>query len=117
MFSQLDPDGDRQVTAEEQIAAQLSDNYKANTQLEHTHWIIQHVAEAFCPEDFALPVVAALDLFCSVYDYLGHWQNSLEEPNEGPDDDEASQAGKDLLMLVLQTLRPEYITVEGEAPA
>ena len=115
VFNQIDPDGDMQVTAEELIAAQLSENYEANTQLEHAHWIIQYVSETFCPEDFVLPVAATLDLFCSVYDYLGHWQNGLQEPNDRPDEGEAGQAGKDLLLLVLQALRPEYVIVDRTA--
>jgi hypothetical protein len=108
-FTLVDPDGIDQIATEEAIAAQLFDNYENCGQIEHCYWIIQRVTEIFCPKSCALPVMRIVELFGEVYNYLGEWQNALEQPNNGPDEEEAGQAGKDLLILVLRVLQPTYV--------
>jgi len=105
----VDPDGTEQIETEEWIAAWLSDNYERCSQFEHICWIIQRVNVTFCPENHPLPVLSMLELIMQITNYLGNWRNGLEHPDNGPDDEEAGQAGKDLLLLVLRVLQPTYV--------
>jgi len=111
LFASLDPDGEMQTNSEEAIAAHLFYHYLNDLerfdQVEHTAWIIQHAFHTF--GSHATANTSMPRLVRTVYDYLGKWQSSLDD-GAWPHEEEAGQAGRELLLLVLRFLHPEYVT-------
>jgi hypothetical protein len=105
-FDEIDPEGDLQIDAEEAIAAQLFDDWGEFTLFWHACRIIARIGMDFFPQEDPT-IETYMRLVQDVYDFLTRWQPALES-EAGPDEDEAAQAGRDILILVFSRLKPEY---------
>ncbi len=103
----IDPLGDLQTDTEGVIAAQLFDDWEEYTLFWHACHLILLVARAFGPqEDPTFETYARL--VQDVYDSLERLRQTLSDA-AGPNKEEAAQAGRDLLLLILSQLKPEYV--------
>lgn len=113
LFDEYDEDGEKQLSAEEQIAGYLIDQEDLHDLSLIARWIISFVAEFFSPEVLGPTVKEMLQLIESMHTYLIAWHNGLAK-SEVPDEEEASQAGRDTLRLILRFLCPIWVTAERE---
>lgn len=114
---EADPAGAQQLDTEEGIAAALVDSWTEDSLEGMAWWVIKYIAERFCRPETQITLSTLLDLQKYVEQYLTDWMSAFQMAHgikDGPDDDEAQQAGKDLPLLVLAALRPEYVIVEEE---
>lgn len=107
-FEIVDLEGETQVEASEAISFRLFDAYTQHSLFEQALWIVQRVCESFSRHLEGLPIASALAATGAVQSYLLDWQARLAEAR-GPDVDEAGQAGKDLLLVVLGHLLPACV--------
>lgn len=111
LFDEYDKSGEKQLRIEEQIAGYLIDQEDLHDLLLIARWIIACVVEAFSP-DISNPMVEVLfQLLDLLQAYLLTWKKECVD-GEGPDEDEAAQADRDMLLLTLRFLRPEWVTQE-----
>lgn len=106
-FEAIDPLGDLQTDTEGFIAAQLFDDWAEHTLFWHACRLILLAARVFCPQEDP-PFETYTRLVQDVYDALQRWRQTLADA-AGPSEEESAQAGRDLLLLILSRLKPEYI--------
>jgi hypothetical protein len=111
VFDARDPEGEEQIDAEGQIAGHFFDYYEVFDLAGHTRWVISFVVETFFQGVLNCPVEDVLQLTKTLADYLSTWQSQLAARNDGPDEEEAAQAGRDTLLLILRFLAPEWVQV------
>ncbi len=106
-FHEIDPAGDKQVEAEEAIASLLFDTLGQGSLFDYAFEIGEIVNRAFGRID-TLSVLAIAKLVFKVRTYLKGWKSRLES-SYGPNEEECHNAGKELLLIILQVAHPAYV--------
>ncbi|HEU5374066.1 MAG TPA: hypothetical protein VFV38_01375 [Ktedonobacteraceae bacterium] len=107
----IDPTGNKRIHVEQKIAESLFGHFRRHTLFDHAFFAVASVVETFPPEERKAAITPALMEHVKVA--LARWQQGLQYLAQ-PTREETSQMGKDLLLLILQEIHPDYVEYAGD---
>ncbi len=96
-----------QINAEEAIAASLFDDWTEYSFAEHAREIVASIAEAFGEDPGVW--TATPGLLADVEEQLCLFSETFSTFEDGPDEDEAREAGKVLCLFCFSVVLPKYV--------